>query len=125
MLVFISMVASFCLLHFLGRILAGKILFSRVAYRQSGEGEGSYPAGGVGYPRLARLCLLAARDPREFARGLDQDILSAFSMKFCKKMGSFFGGSTPAVAPEGDLVFGAESRVALDFIRSKKLHLYN
>jgi hypothetical protein len=40
----------FCLFRFLRRILAGKISFARVAYKQSGEGEGSYPAGGVGYP---------------------------------------------------------------------------
>jgi hypothetical protein len=27
---------------------------------------------------------------------------------FCEKMGPFFGGSTPVVAPEGDLVFGGK-----------------
>jgi hypothetical protein len=58
-LLFISIAVLFCLSRFLKRILAGKISFARVACRQSGEEEGPYPAGGVGYPRLALLCPLA------------------------------------------------------------------
>jgi hypothetical protein len=72
----------FCISHILMRSLAGKILFTRVAYRQSGEGEGPYPAGGVGYPRLALLYPLAARVPHKFARSLGRNILSAFAMEF-------------------------------------------
>jgi hypothetical protein len=92
--------------------------FSRVAYRQSGKGEGPYPVGGVGYPRLARLRLLAARVLREFARSPGQDVLSVFSVKLFAKNGTIFlggGGIPPAVAPEGDLVYGekAESPLTL------------
>jgi hypothetical protein len=37
-------------LLFLRLTLVGKVLFAQVACRQSSEGEGPYPAGGVGYP---------------------------------------------------------------------------
>jgi hypothetical protein len=60
--------------------------FSQVAYRQSGEEEGPYPAGGVGYPQLTRLRLLAARVLREFARSPGRDVLSVSAAKhFAKK----------------------------------------
>jgi hypothetical protein len=48
-------------LHFAWANFSKNHLFSLVTYRKSGEGEGSYPAGGVGYPRLIRLRPLAAR----------------------------------------------------------------
>jgi hypothetical protein len=64
----------------------------------------------MGYPRLALLCPLAARIPRKFARSLGRDIHGAFAMEFLQKMGPFGGGGMPpAVAPEGDLVFGGKS----------------
>jgi hypothetical protein len=94
-------------------------LFSRVAYRQSGKGEGSYPAGGVGYHRLVHLRLLAAHVLREFARSPGRDVLSAFAVKFCEKMGPFLGGEYPRSSPRGGLGFRGESCVALDFIQSK------
>jgi hypothetical protein len=34
-------------------------------------------------------------------------------------MGPFFGGSTPAVAPEVDLVFGEKADSPFDFIQRK------
>jgi hypothetical protein len=101
----------FCLFHLLRQILAGKISFARVAYRQSDEGEGPYPTGGVGYPRLARLRPLAARVPRKFTRSLGSDILSVFVVTFFAKNGTIWGG-TPVVAPRGTL-FSRQSRVAL------------
>jgi hypothetical protein len=58
------------LLFVISAILAGKVSFARVAYKQSGEGEGSYPARGVGYPRLALLRPLASRVPCKFAQSL-------------------------------------------------------
>jgi hypothetical protein len=64
-----------------------------------------YPAGGVGYPRLALLHPLAARIPCRFSQNLGRGVLGTFVMGFCKKMGPFFGGMPPAVAPEGGLVF--------------------
>jgi hypothetical protein len=98
---FVYAVVSFRLFLLLGRILAGIVRFSRVAQRQSGEGEEPYPAGGVGYPRLARLRYLAARVLRKFVRSPGQDVLSAFTVKlFLQKMGPFLGGSTPVVALE-------------------------
>jgi hypothetical protein len=109
---FILLVALFHLFPLLGRIFSWKGSSSRADYKQSGKGEGPYPAGGV-----TRLHPLAARDLHEFARSPGRDVLGAFAMKFfLKKMGLFFVGSTPAVAPEGDLVFEGESRVALNFI---------
>jgi hypothetical protein len=35
-------------------------------------------------------------------------------------MGPFFGGNTPAVAPEGDLVFGEKAESPFDFIQPTK-----
>jgi hypothetical protein len=61
----------FCLSHSLMRILARNISFARVACRQSGEEEVSYPAGGVGYPQLVLLCPLTTCVPREFTQNLD------------------------------------------------------
>jgi hypothetical protein len=110
-LLFISIAVLFCLFHFLRQILAGKVSFARVAYRKSGEREGPYPTGGVGYPRLALLCPLAARIPRKFTRSLGRNILGTFEMKIFSKNGTIFMGCTPAVAPAGDLVFrGKPSR---------------
>jgi hypothetical protein len=92
--------------------LAGKVSFARVAYRQSGEGEGLYPAGGLDYPRLVLLHPLAARVSREFTQSLGRDILITFATSFCEKMGPFFfWGDAPRSSPEGDLVFrGKPSR---------------
>jgi chromosome segregation ATPase len=53
---------------FLGESSAGKVSLAQVACRKSGKGEGSYPAGGVGYPRLALLRPLATRVPRRFTQ---------------------------------------------------------
>jgi hypothetical protein len=86
----------------------------RVTYRRSGKGEGPYPAGGVGYPQLAHLRLLAARILRKFARSPSRYVLGAFVMKFfAKKMGPFWGRGTWFSGG------GGGSRIALDFIRSK------
>jgi hypothetical protein len=52
-LLFILAVVPFCLPVFLGESSAGKVSLAQVACRQSGKGEGPYPAGDVGYPRLA------------------------------------------------------------------------
>jgi hypothetical protein len=93
---------------------------SRVAYRRSGKGEGPYPTGGVGYPWLAHLRLLAACVSREFAWSSGWDVLSAFVTRFfAKKWDNFFGGIPPAIAPEGDLVFGEKDESPFDFIQWK------
>jgi hypothetical protein len=65
--IFISTVALFrlfflCLSEF---ELGGFVLASSMWVKW--QGEGSYPAGGVGYSQLARLFLLAARALCEFA----------------------------------------------------------
>jgi hypothetical protein len=77
---------------FLGEPWLGRVSFARVAYRQSGKGEGLYPAGGVGYPQLALLRPLATCVPRESTRSLGRGILSAVATNFCEKMGPFFLG---------------------------------
>jgi hypothetical protein len=59
-----------------------------VARWSRGEGEGSYPRGGVSYLQLACLSRLAARAPTEFARGLGQVVLSVLA-NFCEKMVSY------------------------------------
>jgi hypothetical protein len=92
-LLFISAVVLFCLPRSLWRTSAGKVSFARVAYRQSGEGEGPYPTGGVGYLRLALLRPLAASVPREFTPSLGRDILSTFATSFAKNGTSFLGGA--------------------------------
>jgi hypothetical protein len=90
-----------------------------------GEGEGSYPVGGVGYLRLARLSRLAARAPPEFARGLGRDVLGVLAI-FCEKMGPFWGGvMPPGVAPEGDLVFWGKPSCPLTLLIRRDLHLYS
>jgi hypothetical protein len=93
--------------------------FSQVAYRQSGEGEGSYPAGGIGYPRLTRLRLLAAHVLRKFAQSLGRDILGAFAVKLSRKNGTILRGVPPAVVPEGDLVFGVKAESPLTLFKRK------
>jgi hypothetical protein len=104
--------------------LARRVSFARVASRRSGEGEGSYPAGGVGYPRLTLLHLLAAHVPRKFTQNLGRGVLSTFAMDFCEKRDHFGGGGVPPiVAPEGNLVFG-ESQVAL-YIYSSRWNLHS
>jgi hypothetical protein len=40
-------------------------------------------------------------------------------------MGLFLGEYTPCSSPRGGLGFWGESRVPLDFIQKKILHLYN
>jgi hypothetical protein len=40
-------------------------------------------------------------------------------MKFFAKKWDLFWGNTPAVAPEGDLVFGEKAESPFDFIQSK------
>jgi hypothetical protein len=60
----------------------------------------------VGYPRLARLRLLAARVLREFARSQGRDVLSAFA-------------EYPRSSPRGGHGFRRESQVALDFIQNR------
>jgi hypothetical protein len=76
--------------------------------RLRGKGEGPYPAGGVGYLRLARLSLWLLA-PRMDSPEVWAESYSACGF-FCDKMGPFFwgGGVPPAVAPEGDLVFGGK-----------------
>jgi hypothetical protein len=89
-----------------------------VARWSRGEGEGSYPAGGVGYLRLARLSRLAACALSEFARGLGRDVLGVLA-NCCEKMGPFFGGACPpVVAPEGDLGFLRKAELPFNFIDS-------
>jgi hypothetical protein len=90
-----------------------------VARWSRGEGEGPYPAGGVGYLRLARLSRMAARAPPEFARGLGRDVLGVL-VNFCEKM----GGMPPVVAPEGDLVFWGKPICPLTLLIRQDLHLY-
>jgi hypothetical protein len=91
-LLFISAIALFFLPIFLGEPWLGRVSFARVAYRQSGRGEGPYLAGGVGYPRLVLLRPLATRFPRESTRSLGRGILSTFLTNFCEKRGHFGGG---------------------------------
>jgi hypothetical protein len=91
---------------------------------RSGKGEGSYPAGGVGYPRLARLRLLAARVLHEFARSPGQDILGAFVVKFFAKNGTIFTGKYPHSSPSGGLGFQGKAESLLTLFKMK-LHLYN
>jgi hypothetical protein len=98
-------IVLFCLPILLGELWLGEF-HSHEACRRSGEGEGPYPAGGVGYPRLALLRPLAARVPRKLTQNLGRGVLSTFAMVFCEKMGPFWGGGCPPiVAPEGDLGF--------------------
>jgi hypothetical protein len=76
--------------------LSWKGLIPRVACWLRGKGEGSYPSGGLGYLRLARLSPLAARAPHEFTRGSGRVVLSVFEVRFfCKKWDHFFGGCPP------------------------------
>jgi hypothetical protein len=107
----ISLVTLFCVSSFAWVNLGWGSSFSWVARWSRDEREGPYPRGGVGYLWLARPSSLAARALPESTQGSGRVVLSALAI-FCEKMGPFFGGDAPAVAPEGDLVFW-ESRVAL------------
>jgi hypothetical protein len=73
----------------------------------------------VGYTRLTRLRLLAARILREFARSPGLDVLGAFALKFLRKMGPFIGGSILAVASEEDLVFREKVESPLTLLKLK------
>jgi hypothetical protein len=116
---FISTIVLFCLPAFLGESSAGKVSLAQVACRQSGEGEGPYLAGGVGYPRLALLLPLATRVPCRFTQSLGRGVLSTFAMNFCGKMGPFFGeGDAPRSSPRGGLGFQREVKSPFNFINS-------
>jgi hypothetical protein len=108
---FISMVALFRLYPFAWANFSWKGSSLRVTYRRSGKGEGSYLAGGVGYPQLAHLRLLAARVLRKFARSPSRYVLGAFVMKFFAKNGTILG--------EGDLVFGGKAESPLTLFEVK------
>jgi hypothetical protein len=78
----------------------------QVACWLRGKEERSYPSGGVGYLRLARLFHLAARAPHEFARGLGWVVLSVFeAWFFAKKWDHFWEGGAPRSSPRGRLGF--------------------
>jgi hypothetical protein len=91
-------------------------LFSRVALRESGEGEGLYLAGGIGYPlthpsspfsysRLASFC----------PNSQVGKYLVLFEVKIFVK-------GAPRSSPEGDLVFGEKVESSLTLF--KKLYIY-
>jgi hypothetical protein len=44
-------------------------------------------------------------------------------MGFCEKMGLFWGGMPPAVAPEGDLVFGGKPSRPLTLLILVKIYI--
>jgi hypothetical protein len=46
-----------------------------------------------------------------------ESYLAYLKCGFLRKMGPFFGGIPPAVAPEGDLVFGEKAESPFDFIQ--------
>jgi hypothetical protein len=97
--------------------------FSRVACRRSGEGEGTYPYGGVSYPRLAHLHPLAARVLREFIQSPGRDILGALAMRFWAKKWDHFWGEYPHSSLRGGLGFLGESRVTLWLILTTKFYI--
>jgi hypothetical protein len=100
--------------------LGWEVLFARVDCRQSSEGEGPYPAGGVGYPRLAlfALCLLGSRvdSPRVWVEAY----LARLQRDFCEKMRPFFWGDAPRSSPRGGLGFQEKAESPFDFINSVK-----
>jgi hypothetical protein len=79
-----------------------------VARWVGGEREGPYPRGGVGYLWLARSFRWAAH--ALFEPLLEAEVENKLSarelFRFCAKMGPFWGGMPPVVAPEGNLGFG-------------------
>jgi hypothetical protein len=91
--------------------------FSRVAIRQSVEGEGSYPAGGVGYPLTHPSLPFSYSRPASFYPNSQVGThLIIFEVKiFVKK-------HPPIVAPEGDLVFRENAESPLNLF--KKLYIY-
>jgi hypothetical protein len=58
---FISAIALFFLPTFLGESWLGKFRLYEWLVGKAARGKRPYPAGGVGYPRLALLRLLATR----------------------------------------------------------------
>jgi hypothetical protein len=103
-------IVLFCLPILLGELWLGEF-HSHEACRRSGEGEGPYPAGGVGYPRLALLLPLATRVPRRFARSSGRGALNTFAAIFIAKKWDHFGGMPTAVAP-GELCWGIQKKPA-------------
>jgi hypothetical protein len=89
-----------------------------VACGQSGEGEGLYSAGGVGYPRLALLRPLVAHVPRRFTQDLGRGILSTLATDFCEKNGTIFWGDATRSSPRGGLGFQGKAESPFDFINS-------
>jgi hypothetical protein len=82
---------------------------SRVACRLRDKGEGPYPAGGIGYLRLARLSLWLLAPHVDSPEVLGRVVFRAFEVRFfAKKWDHFLGGVPPAAASEGDLVFGGK-----------------
>jgi hypothetical protein len=106
--------------------LGWEVSFGRVGCRRSGEGEGSYPAGGISYPRLVLLCPLSTCVPRRFTQSRGQSILSTFAMNVLRKWDHFWGGCPPHSSPRWGLGFRGKVESPFRFIKIRwNLHLYN
>jgi hypothetical protein len=81
-----------------------------------GEGEGPYPAGGVGYLRLARLSRLATRALSELARGLGLGVVGELASFLRKNWDHFFGGDAPRSSPRGWLGFLGKAKLPFNFM---------
>jgi hypothetical protein len=89
--------------------LSWEDLISRVACGLRSKGEGSYLAGGIGYLLLARLSLWLLGPRVDSPTTLVESYLEYLRCEILRKNGAIFlGGEPPAVAPEGDLVFGGK-----------------
>jgi hypothetical protein len=96
-------------------------LFARVAYGQSGEGEGLYPTGGVGYPDSCFFALWLLVSRKNSPRVSVETYLAHLRLVFAKN-GAIWGDA-PRSSPRGGLGFQGKAESPFDFINSIEIYI--